>query len=330
VPPLDSIALSIPFAAISRQHDWATLIASANGIEKRMLQVKELAFRIVRDFDTSCSPEKLAWLAIWVRLFGCIEAADRLRSCPNDLALRCLARVAYEAQIQAMVIRQPIDPLRTGQSLPATDHPAWQQVADRLRGFLAWAISYDLFRTECALHPATLQDLLVATTNDPAPTPDEEALLSYFWPDLEVISEAEAIADTDSAVTTLQARKARLTTWLRDARLADWAVKIDPQRSTKCRKPPDVYELLVGKSNVHQALQALGWKSLYGAYRDGSALIHGSTLDLLLTATDGAALTEALNAKIQEIKYRARGYRNRENFRLAILFHCGGLDMNPR
>jgi transposase len=42
------------------------------------------------------------------------------------------------------------------------------------------------------------------------------------------------------------------------------------------------------------------------------------------------ALTEALNAKIQEIKYRARGYRNRENFRLAILFHCGGLDMNPR
>lgn len=42
------------------------------------------------------------------------------------------------------------------------------------------------------------------------------------------------------------------------------------------------------------------------------------------------ALTEALNAKIQEIKYRARGYRNRANFRLAILFHCGGLDMNPR
>lgn len=42
------------------------------------------------------------------------------------------------------------------------------------------------------------------------------------------------------------------------------------------------------------------------------------------------ALTEALNSKIQEIKYRARGYRNRGNFRLAILFHCGKLDMNPR
>lgn len=42
------------------------------------------------------------------------------------------------------------------------------------------------------------------------------------------------------------------------------------------------------------------------------------------------ALTEALNAKIQEIKYRARGYPNRHSFRRAILFHCGGLDMNPR
>jgi transposase len=41
------------------------------------------------------------------------------------------------------------------------------------------------------------------------------------------------------------------------------------------------------------------------------------------------ARTEGMNSKIQLIKHRARGYRNRENFRNAILFHCGGLDMNP-
>ena len=38
---------------------------------------------------------------------------------------------------------------------------------------------------------------------------------------------------------------------------------------------------------------------------------------------------EAMNAKIQEVKYRARGFRNRDNFRRAILFYCGRLDMNP-
>lgn len=42
------------------------------------------------------------------------------------------------------------------------------------------------------------------------------------------------------------------------------------------------------------------------------------------------AMTEGLNAKIQWIKYASRGYRDREAFRMAILFHCGGLDLEPR
>ena len=41
------------------------------------------------------------------------------------------------------------------------------------------------------------------------------------------------------------------------------------------------------------------------------------------------AATEGLNAKIQWIKYSSRGFRNRERFKLAIYFHCGGLDLNP-
>lgn len=39
---------------------------------------------------------------------------------------------------------------------------------------------------------------------------------------------------------------------------------------------------------------------------------------------------EAVNAKIQALKKRACGYRNRARFREAILFHCGGLDLYPR
>jgi transposase len=38
---------------------------------------------------------------------------------------------------------------------------------------------------------------------------------------------------------------------------------------------------------------------------------------------------EGLNSKIQMIKYRARGYRNESRFERAILFHCGGLDLQP-
>ncbi|RMD58403.1 ISL3 family transposase, partial [Candidatus Parcubacteria bacterium] len=41
------------------------------------------------------------------------------------------------------------------------------------------------------------------------------------------------------------------------------------------------------------------------------------------------ARAEALNAKIQRIQSRACGYRNRDRFRPAIYFHCGGLEMYP-
>jgi transposase len=41
------------------------------------------------------------------------------------------------------------------------------------------------------------------------------------------------------------------------------------------------------------------------------------------------ARAEGINAKIQWMKYTARGFRNRERFRIAIYFHLGGLDLYP-
>jgi transposase len=41
------------------------------------------------------------------------------------------------------------------------------------------------------------------------------------------------------------------------------------------------------------------------------------------------ATSESLNAKIQWVKYTARGFRNFHNFVNAIYFHCGGLDLSP-
>ena len=41
------------------------------------------------------------------------------------------------------------------------------------------------------------------------------------------------------------------------------------------------------------------------------------------------AAAEGLNSKIQTIKKIAYGYRNREHFKEAIFFHCGGLQLSP-
>lgn len=50
-----------------------------------------------------------------------------------------------------------------------------------------------------------------------------------------------------------------------------------------------------------------------------NAIVHGVT----------NASSESVNAKIQKIKRQACGFRNRERFRNAIYFHCGGLDLYP-
>lgn len=44
--------------------------------------------------------------------------------------------------------------------------------------------------------------------------------------------------------------------------------------------------------------------------------------------TNGVA--EGLNSKIMGIKRKARGHRNKENFKTAIYFFCGGLDLYPQ
>jgi len=42
------------------------------------------------------------------------------------------------------------------------------------------------------------------------------------------------------------------------------------------------------------------------------------------------AVAEGINSKIMSIKRRVGGYRNRENFKTAVYFYCGGLDLYPR
>jgi len=41
------------------------------------------------------------------------------------------------------------------------------------------------------------------------------------------------------------------------------------------------------------------------------------------------ASTEGFNSVVQSIKANARGFRNFENYRVAILFHCGKLELKP-
>jgi transposase len=41
------------------------------------------------------------------------------------------------------------------------------------------------------------------------------------------------------------------------------------------------------------------------------------------------AHAESMNSRIQSIKAKARGFRNRDRFRMAIYFHCAKLNLYP-
>jgi len=51
-----------------------------------------------------------------------------------------------------------------------------------------------------------------------------------------------------------------------------------------------------------------------------NAVVHGAS----------NAASESINSRIQKLKGRANGYRSRDRFRDAIMFHLGGLDLYPR
>ena len=42
------------------------------------------------------------------------------------------------------------------------------------------------------------------------------------------------------------------------------------------------------------------------------------------------ALGESLNSRIEKVKRLACGFRNRDNYKMAIYFHCGGLNLMPK
>ena len=76
---------------------------------------------------------------------------------------------------------------------------------------------------------------------------------------------------------------------------------------------------------------ASGQRSRLAPIRQAAATIKKYLPGIINAVINGVtnAMSESLNAKIQWIKRTACGFRNRERFRSAIFFHCGGLDLLP-
>ena len=89
----------------------------------------------------------------------------------------------------------------------------------------------------------------------------------------------------------------------------------------------------------HRAWAEKHWKRWYGwAMRSRleplrvaakTLKVHLHNILTFFTHRVTNAVTESINGKIQRIKRAAHGYRNVDNFKTAIFFHCGGLQLYP-
>lgn len=61
----------------------------------------------------------------------------------------------------------------------------------------------------------------------------------------------------------------------------------------------------------------------------GTIMRHVSNILTYLQYPITNGVAEGFNSKIKSIQSMARGFRNFENFRTAVMFHCGGLDLYP-
>jgi transposase len=90
----------------------------------------------------------------------------------------------------------------------------------------------------------------------------------------------------------------------------------------------------------YRASAEKGWKSLLGwisrcrleAVKKVGRMLRRYLWGVLnaITARVSNAMLEAKNSRIQWVKKMACGFRNRQRFRMAILFHLGGLDLMPK
>ena len=62
---------------------------------------------------------------------------------------------------------------------------------------------------------------------------------------------------------------------------------------------------------------------------DEKSFARGHKYETIVTNIDKGTVGESINAKIENVKRMAGGFRNRQHYLSAIYFHCGGLDLYP-
>jgi hypothetical protein len=290
---LDDLTLYVPSLW---DQPWEEYVESSDGLERDFIIAQAAYAKTLRQIaGERASPEKMAWLSLWSRLFGALSGARGAAKWESRFAVTVMERVAMEAFLHLEVVMLPV----LGGNGQPTSH-AWKNVRDRLCGYLAWTLYGDeLFYRQL------LDDKILEAIFDPVPERkviEELGSSMQAWETLtgsqfEVVSDQEAFSDRKKARKQLMADTNRVTKWLSDPRLRPWIdkLRILKRDSTNHQGATTLFALFDLSSSVAGYLKKSDARIKYLTYLKGSGCIHGSSFEASMVATDAMIAPDYAN-----------------------------------
>lgn len=177
---------------------WDELIDEAEGLEREFLRAQARYARMLQRVASSpTTPEKVGWLALWSRLFGCLTGGRGAAIWESRFAESVIMRVANEATLHVQAIMLPVlEAVERDDHRIHPDH--WNEVRDRLRGYVVWSL-----RGDERLYRHVSDERRLAEAFDPRPERElikelgdlQEAWTHFSGQTLELTSDSEAFHD---------------------------------------------------------------------------------------------------------------------------------------
>lgn len=266
---------------------WAEWVTETEGIDRDFLTAEAVYAHMLRAVGAKpVTPEKVAWLTIWSRLFNTLAGARGAKDVQSNMSILALARVAYEVSLHVEAIGLPA--LTTAESGALTEE-TWEAVRDRLRAYCAWTLRgderlHERLAKPWHLHAAHDRQLEREFIHDLGDSVGKWEAMS--GQKLELVSKQEEAQDRRRAQDRFQSELKRIRKWLSDDRLKPWRDKLD-QLERNERGTVSFFQLVGAGTSVSDFLKQRGMSIGYFEYLRGSAVVHGSSMGSVMAAREG-------------------------------------------
>lgn len=264
---------------------WPELVEDAEGPERDLIAAQARYARLLKGIQPSpVTPEKLAWLALWSRLYGCLSGCIGTAQWEARFPAGVLARVAFEASLHLQAVMIPVLDAAETRKLDEAD---WMTVRERLRAYLTWSL-----RGDEALYRHVSSERILNEAFDRRGERDfinvlgesREAWEHLTGQHLEVVSDQEALFDRSKAAARFRKERDRLARWLADSRLKPWYRRLR-ELEQQTRGNVSLFLFLGVGDSVPAFLRSRGSGVGYFEYLQGSAAIHGSSFEAAMLTT---------------------------------------------